>query len=53
MILVNYTGVVYRNKKVLRVSSKGIGFLPLAARSITDNKIELQEEFVPVYLSAY
>jgi hypothetical protein len=34
------------------MSSKGIRFLSLAARFIIDNKIELQEEFVLVYLSA-
>jgi hypothetical protein len=34
------------------VFSKSIRFLSLAARSIIDNKIELQEEFVLVYLSA-
>jgi hypothetical protein len=33
------------------VSSKSIRFLSLAARSITDDKIELQEEFALVYLS--
>jgi hypothetical protein len=35
------------------VSSKGIRFLSLAARFITDNKIELQKEFALVYLLAY
>jgi hypothetical protein len=35
------------------MSSKGIRFLSLAARSITDNKIELQEEFALIYLLAY
>jgi hypothetical protein len=34
------------------VSNKGIRFLSLAARFIIDNKIELQEEFALVYLSA-
>jgi hypothetical protein len=34
------------------VSSKSIRFLSLAARSITDNKIKLQKEFVLVYLLA-
>jgi hypothetical protein len=34
------------------VSSKGIRFLSLATRSITDNKIKLREEFALVYLSA-
>jgi hypothetical protein len=35
------------------VSSKSIRFLSLAARFIIDNKIELQEEFILVYLLAY
>jgi hypothetical protein len=35
------------------VSSKGIRFLSLAARSIIDNKIKLQEEFALAYLLVY
>jgi hypothetical protein len=34
------------------MSNKSIRFLSLATRSITDNKIELQEEFALVYLLA-
>jgi hypothetical protein len=35
------------------VFSKGIRFLSLVTRFVTDNKIKLQKEFALVYLSAY
>jgi hypothetical protein len=34
------------------VFNKGIRFFSLAARSITNNKVKLQKEFVLLYLSA-